>query len=107
MRAKFPNVPTTLAEFVADRDWQELAKDTLVVVNDFIVLENGTTIQCDGWSWGVVPTVAKLQQQDYKYRNCHVFRRTLGTAMNPYRREHYVDGLLPEERAQKSISRSK
>jgi hypothetical protein len=26
---------------------------------------------------------------------------------NPYRREHYVDGLLPEERALKSISRNK
>lgn len=101
--ATFPDVPTTLAEFIAHRDWVELKPNELVVINDFIVLTNpylshaGTIIQCDGWSY-TRPTVGELQKQDYKYRACHVFRRTLGTIMNPYRCEHYVDGLLPEER---------
>lgn len=95
MLATFPDVPKTLAEFVAHRDWRELSGITPVVINDFIVLENGTVIQCNGWSWGKPPTVAELQQQAYKYRNCHVFRRTLGTILNPYRAEHYVNGVVP------------
>ena len=99
MKAKFPDVPKTLAEFVAHRDWEELKAAVPVVINDFIVLENGTVIQCDGW-WTRPPTVAELQQQDYKYRNCHAFRRTLGTILNPYRAEHYVNGFVPKRSAE-------